>query len=77
MWKSLAATATLAVSLTSPNYVVAQEAPASPKSQSEQTVDAMNGVFGVHVGVVDSIRIHVGVTAGHDFAAEMIGLTAS
>jgi catalase len=50
MWKSLAATATLAVSLTTPNYVVAQEAPASPKSQSEQTVDAMNGVFGVHAG---------------------------
>ena len=48
MWRSLAATATLAVALTIPASVVAQEAPASQKSLAEQLVDAFNGLFGVH-----------------------------
>src|SRR5438093_5782539 len=50
MWKSLAATATLAFALVSPTVVVAQEAPASQKSVPEQLVDAFNAVFGVHPG---------------------------
>ena len=48
MWRSLAATATLAVALTNPALVVAQEAPASQKSLAEQLIDA---VFGVHPGM--------------------------
>ena len=47
MWKSLAAMP-LVVFLAIP--AVAQEAPGGEKSQSEQTVDALNGVFGVHPG---------------------------
>ena len=49
MWKSLAAMP-LVVVLVIPTVALAQEAPASEKSQSEQTVDAVNGVFGVHPG---------------------------
>jgi catalase len=49
VWKSLAAMP-LVVFLAIPAIAVAQEAPASEKSQSEQTVDALNGVFGVHPG---------------------------
>ena len=49
MWKSLAAIP-LVVLIAIPTVAVAQEAPASQKSQSEQTVDALNGVFGVHPG---------------------------
>lgn len=49
MWKSLAAMP-LVFSLAIPAVAVAQEAPAGEKSQSEQTVDALNGVFGVHPG---------------------------
>jgi catalase len=49
MWKSLAAVP-LAVSLVTPTFAVAQEAPASQKSVPEQIVDAFNGVFGVHPG---------------------------
>ena len=49
MWKSLAALP-LVVVLVIPTVALAQEAPASEKSQSEQTVDAVNGVFGVHPG---------------------------
>ena len=48
MWRSLATIITLAVALTIPAPVVAQEAPASQKSLAEQLVDALNGVFGVH-----------------------------
>jgi len=51
MWKLLAATATVAVALVTPTYIVGQEAPASQKSLPEQLVDAFNGVFGVHPGV--------------------------
>jgi catalase len=51
MWRSLTATATLAVSLVNPTFAIAQEAPASQKSVPEQVVDAFNGVFGVHPGV--------------------------
>jgi len=51
MWKALAAIAALAVALTIPASVVAQEAPASQKSLAEQLVDAFNGVFGVHPGM--------------------------
>src|SRR5688572_7219985 len=50
MWRSLTATATLAVALVNPTFVVAQEAPVSQKSVPEQVVDAFNGVFGVHPG---------------------------
>jgi catalase len=49
MWKSLAAVP-LAISLVTPTFAVAQEAPASQKSVPEQIVDAFNGVFGVHPG---------------------------
>ncbi|HXT67453.1 MAG TPA: catalase, partial [Nitrospiraceae bacterium] len=49
MWKSLAVMP-IVFSLAIPAVAVAQEAPASEKSQSEQTVDALNGVFGVHPG---------------------------
>src|SRR5438132_8117498 len=49
MWKSLAAVP-LALSLLTPTFAVAQEAPASQKSMPEQIVDAFNGVFGVHPG---------------------------
>ncbi|HLZ35676.1 MAG TPA: catalase family peroxidase [Nitrospira sp.] len=51
MWGSLAAIATLTITLTLPASVVAQEAPASQKSLAEQLVDAFNGVFGVHPGM--------------------------
>jgi catalase len=53
MWRSLVATAalTLAIVLTIPASIVAQEAPASQKSLAEQLVDAFNGVFGVHPGM--------------------------
>jgi catalase len=51
MWRSLAATAALTVTLTLPALVVAQEAPATQKSLPEQLVDAFNGVFGVHPGM--------------------------
>ena len=47
MWKSLAAVP-LALSLFNPTFAIAQEAPANQKSLPEQTVDAFNGVFGVH-----------------------------
>src|SRR5438093_782594 len=47
MWKSLAAVP-LALSLCNPTFAIAQEAPANQKSLPEQTVDAFNGVFGVH-----------------------------
>lgn len=50
MWKPFAAVATLTIALVTPAQVVAQEAPASPKSLAEQLVDAFNGVFGVHSG---------------------------
>ncbi len=50
MWKSLAATLTLTITLVTPAYVIAQEAPAREKSLAEQLVDAFNGVFGVHPG---------------------------
>ena len=50
MWRSLTATATLALALVMPIYVVAQEAPATQKSLPEQIVDSFNGVFGVHPG---------------------------
>ncbi|SRR5712691_605879 len=50
MWKSLAATATVAFALANPTVGVAQDAPASQKSVPEQVVDAFNGVFGVHPG---------------------------
>jgi hypothetical protein len=40
MWKSLAATATLAVALVNPTLGIAQEEPASKKSVPEQVVDA-------------------------------------
>jgi catalase len=49
MWKLLAAVP-LALSLVTPTFAVAQEAPASQKSVPEQLVDAFNGVFGVHPG---------------------------
>ena len=49
MRKSLAAIP-LVFFLAFPVVAVAQEAPASETSLSEQTVDAMNGVFGVHPG---------------------------
>src|SRR6266852_3028663 len=48
MWKSLAATATVAFALVNPTLGVAQDAPVSQKSVPEQIVDAFNGVFGVH-----------------------------
>lgn len=51
MWRSLAATATLAVAMTLPASVMAEESPASQKSLPEQLVDAFNGVFGVHPGM--------------------------
>ena len=51
MWKSLAATAALTLTLIAPAYVAAQEAPGSQKSQAEQLVDAFNKVFGVHPGI--------------------------
>ena len=51
MWRSLAATAALTVTLTLPALVVAQEAPATQKSLPEQLVDAFNGAFGVHPGM--------------------------
>jgi catalase len=51
MWRSLVPVATLTVTLVTPTFVVAQEAPASQKSLPEQLVDAFNGVFGVHPGV--------------------------
>src|SRR5207253_9591843 len=38
----------LALSLFNPTFAIAQEAPANQKSLPEQTVDAFNGVFGVH-----------------------------
>src|SRR5439155_9425099 len=47
MWRSLAAVP-LALSLFNPTFAIAQEAPANQKSLPEQTVDAFNGVFGVH-----------------------------
>src|SRR5437773_6287789 len=47
MWKLLAAVP-LALSLFNPTFAIAQEAPANQKSLPEQTVDAFNGVFGVH-----------------------------
>jgi hypothetical protein len=52
MWRSLTATATLAVALATPIYVVAQEAPATEKSLPEQVMDSFNRnrVFGVHPG---------------------------
>ena len=51
MWRSLAATTALAVALTLPALVLAEEAPASQKSLPEQLVDAFNGVFGAHPGM--------------------------
>ena len=50
MWKSLAATATVAFALVDPTLGVAQDAPVSQKSVPEQIVNAFNGVFGVHPG---------------------------
>ena len=50
MWKSLAATATVACALVNPTLGVAQDAPVSQKSVPEQIVDAFNSVFGVHPG---------------------------
>ena len=50
MWKSLAATATVACSLVNPTLGVAQDAPVSQKSVPEQIGGAFNGVFGVHPG---------------------------
>lgn len=50
MWKSLAATATMALTLITPTFAVAQETPAREKSVPEQTVDSLNGLFGVHPG---------------------------
>lgn len=50
MWKSLAATATVAFALVNPTLGVAQDAPVSQKSVPEQIVDAFNDVFGVHPG---------------------------
>jgi len=50
VWKSLAAMP-LVFSLAIPAVAVGQEAPAGEKSQAEQTVDAVNGVFGVYPGV--------------------------
>jgi catalase len=50
MWKSLAATTTVACALVNPTLGVAQDAPVSQKSVPEQIVDAFNGVFGVHPG---------------------------
>jgi len=49
MWKFLPAVP-LALSLVTPTFAVAEEAPASQKSLPEQIVDAFNGVFGVHTG---------------------------
>jgi catalase len=51
MWKLLAATTALSLTLISSAYVVAQEAPGSQKSLAEQLVDAFNAVFGVHPGI--------------------------
>ncbi len=51
MWRSRPTIATLAVVLTIPTLVLAQEAPASEKSLAEQLVNAFNGVFGVHPGM--------------------------
>jgi catalase len=50
MWKSLAATATVACALVNPTLGVAQDAPVSQKSVPEQIGDAFNDVFGVHPG---------------------------
>ena len=50
MWKSLAATITVAFALVNPTVGVAQDAPANQKSVPEQIVDAFNAVFGVHPG---------------------------
>ena len=51
MWRSPVATAALAILITFPLQVDAQEAPANQKSLAEQLVDAFNGVFGVHPGM--------------------------
>jgi catalase len=51
MWKLLAATTALTLTLIASAYVVAQEAPGSQKSLAEQLVDAFNAVFGVHPGI--------------------------
>jgi NAD(P)-dependent dehydrogenase (short-subunit alcohol dehydrogenase family) len=50
MWRSLAATATVAFALVNPTVGVAQDAPAGQKSVPEQVVDFFNGVFVVHPG---------------------------
>jgi len=50
MWKSLAATTTVAFALVNPTLGVAQDALVSQKSVPEQIVDAFNGVFGIHPG---------------------------
>ena len=50
MWKTFSVTATMAVALLTPTLGVAQDAQVSQKSVPEQTVDAFNGVFGVHPG---------------------------
>ena len=49
MWKSFAATATVAFALVDPTLGVAQDAPVSQKSVPVQIVDAFNGVYRVLV----------------------------
>src|SRR5438445_6042876 len=46
--RKLLAAVPLALSLLTPTFAVAQEAPASQKSMPEQIVHAFNGLFGVH-----------------------------
>jgi len=51
MRNSLATATALALTLLTPAYLVAQDAPGPQKSLAEQLVDAFNKVFGVHPGV--------------------------
>lgn len=65
MWKSLAATATVAFALVDPNLRVAQDALVSQKSVPEQIVDVFNGVFGVHPGARATFGNQVGERQDH------------
>lgn len=51
MWNATVIAATLAIALSMPNVGMAEDAPVTQKSLSEQLVDAFNAVFGVHPGI--------------------------
>lgn len=51
MWKLLATAVTVAVSLMTPMFAVAQTEPAAKKSVAEQAVDALTSVHGAYPGV--------------------------